>query len=64
MIVYFVHSYQFELTSDTNLLGSCDYGSRITALIEKDNIIGCQFHPEKSQKAGLEFINNFINWYP
>ena len=64
MIVYFVHSYQFQLTSDTNLLGSCDYGSRITALIEKDNIIGCQFHPEKSQKAGLEFINNFINWYP
>ena len=64
MIAYFVHSYQFELESEDNLLGYCNYGSRITALVEKDNIIGCQFHPEKSQKVGLKFINNFVNWKP
>ena len=64
MIAKFVHSYQFELESEDNLLGYCNYGSRITALVEKDNIIGCQFHPEKSQKVGLKFINNFVNWKP
>ena len=47
-----------------DLLGICDYGSEITAVIGKDNIIGCQFHPEKSQKIGLKFIKNFINWSP
>ena len=62
--VYFVHSYYFQVKRMENLLGYCEYGSEITAVIGKDNIIGCQFHPEKSQKIGLEFINNFINWSP
>lgn len=62
--VYFVHSYYFQVKRMENLLGYCEYGGEITAVIGKDNIIGCQFHPEKSQKIGLEFINNFINWSP
>ena len=63
-IVYFVHSYYFQVKKMEDLLGICDYGSEITAVIGKDNIIGCQFHPEKSQKIGLKFIENFINWSP
>lgn len=63
-IVYFVHSYYFQVKKMEDLLGICDYGSEITAVIGKDNIIGCQFHPEKSQKIGLKFIKNFINWSP
>ncbi len=62
MVAYFVHSYHFQLKDEENLLGYCDYGSKITAIIEKNNIIGCQFHPEKSQKIGLKFIKNFLNW--
>ena len=62
MVAYFVHSYHFQLKDEENLLGYCDYGSKITAIIEKNNIIGCQFHPEKSQKMGLKFIKNFLNW--
>jgi len=62
MVAYFFHSYHFQLKDEENLLGYCDYGSKITAIIEKNNIIGCQFHPEKSQKMGLKFIKNFLNW--
>lgn len=62
MVAYFVHSYHFQLNDEENLLGYCDYGTKITAIIEKNNIIGCQFHPEKSQKIGLKFIKNFLNW--
>tara|TARA_Y100000590_G_scaffold452259_1_gene595049 strand:+ start:33321 stop:33977 length:657 start_codon:yes stop_codon:yes gene_type:complete len=61
---YFVHSYYFELEDEENLIGYSKYGINIAALIAKDNIIGSQFHPEKSQKFGLSFINNFINWVP
>tara|TARA_Y100001935_G_C17302768_1_gene510332 strand:- start:1639 stop:2286 length:648 start_codon:yes stop_codon:yes gene_type:complete len=64
MIAYFVHSYYFQVKKIENLLGYCDYGSKITAIIGKDNIIGCQFHPEKSQKIGLKFIKSFMNWRP
>tara|TARA_Y100000996_G_C22424869_1_gene603049 strand:- start:230 stop:886 length:657 start_codon:yes stop_codon:yes gene_type:complete len=61
---YFVHSYHFELGDEKNLIGYSKYGVNIAALVAKDNIIGSQFHPEKSQKFGLSFINNFINWVP
>ena len=61
---YFVHSYYFQVKNIENLLGYCVYGNEITAVVGKDNIIGCQFHPEKSQKIGLKFIKNFINWSP
>ncbi len=61
---YFVHSYHFRAAKPENLLAHCDYGGDITAIVGKDNIIGAQFHPEKSQSAGLKMIANFLNWAP
>ena len=59
---YFVHSYNFICRDKKNILATCDYQQNITAIIGKENIIGTQFHPEKSQKAGLEILKNFICW--
>ena len=56
--VYFVHSY-FVKGCDDSLLALTDYGSKITAAVEKGNIFGCQFHPEKSGKIGLEILRGF-----
>ena len=61
---YFVHSYQFEVAHAADRLAHCDYGGDITAIVGRDNIIGAQFHPEKSQSAGLRLIANFLNWTP
>jgi len=61
---YFVHSYHFQVANKAHLLAHCDYGGDITAIIGRDNIIGTQFHPEKSQKAGLRMISNFLKWTP
>ena len=58
---YFVHSYNFQVKNNKNLLATTDHGEKITAAIIKDNIFGVQFHPEKSQLPGLELIKNFIN---
>ena len=59
---YFVHSYFVE-TPDTSLIaGECEYGHTFTAAIARDNIFAVQFHPEKSQKAGLQLLQNFMNW--
>ncbi len=58
--VYFVHSYQFICANNDNLVATCDYGGQITAVIAKGNIMGVQFHPEKSQTAGLTLIENFL----
>ena len=62
--VYFVHSYHFEVKNNNNLLASVDYGGKITAAIAHENIIGTQFHPEKSQSVGLQIIKNFLQWNP
>jgi len=59
---YFVHSYNFICRDKKNILATCDYQQNITAIIGKENIIGTQFHPEKSQKDGLEILKNFICW--
>ena len=59
---YFVHSYNFICEDKKNILGTCDYNQKITAIVGEENIIGTQFHPEKSQKIGLEILQNFINW--
>ncbi len=59
---YFVHSYNFICKNKKNILATCDYKQNITAIVGKENIIGTQFHPEKSQKIGLEILNNFIRW--
>ena len=62
--VYFVHSYHFEVENNNNLLASVDYGGKITAAVAHENIIGTQFHPEKSQSVGLQIIKNFLQWNP
>lgn len=59
--VYFVHSYHFVAEEDV-VIAEVDYGGKVTAAIAKGNIFGTQFHPEKSQAAGLQLIQNFIRW--
>ncbi len=61
---YFVHSYHFKATSDKNILAHVDYGGYISAIMGRDNILGTQFHPEKSQADGLKLIENFLTWSP
>ncbi|MEE9426992.1 MAG: imidazole glycerol phosphate synthase subunit HisH [Paracoccaceae bacterium] len=61
---YFVHSYHFRMADPVNRLAHCEFGGDITAIIGRDNIIGTQFHPEKSQSAGLRLISNFLGWKP
>ncbi len=61
---YFVHSYHFQVTDPAHLLAHVDYGGQITAVVGRDNIIGTQFHPEKSQSTGLRMIANFLRWSP
>lgn len=59
---YFVHSYRVIPKFETDCVGICNYeGHTISAIIEKENVTGCQFHPEKSGKAGLQLLSNFIN---
>ena len=59
--MYFVHSYEF-IPEDKNVISATtDYSSNIVCSVEKENIFGTQFHPEKSDKLGLQIINNFIN---
>lgn len=61
---YFVHSFHFECADHAHLLATCDYGGPITAIIGRDNILGTQFHPEKSQHYGLAFLAAFLGWTP
>jgi glutamine amidotransferase len=58
--VYFVHSYHFAVKNAAHILASANYGGRIAAAAGRDNITGVQFHPEKSQQAGLTIIRNFL----
>ena len=59
--MYFVHSYEFIPQDNSVITATTDYSSNIVCAVEKQNIFGCQFHPEKSDKTGLKIINNFIN---
>lgn len=61
---YFVHSYHFRVENPAHRLAHVDYAGDITAVIGRDTIVGMQFHPEKSQAAGLRMIANFLNWRP
>jgi glutamine amidotransferase len=61
---YFVHSYHLALTNPGDLLAATDYGGPIAAAICRDNMLGVQFHPEKSQATGLRLLGNFLNWQP
>ncbi|WJS86068.1 imidazole glycerol phosphate synthase subunit HisH [Paracoccus sp. TOH] len=61
---YFVHGWQFRVADPAHLLATADYGGPVTAVVGKDNIVGTQFHPEKSQAVGLRIIGNFLRWRP
>lgn len=61
---YFVHSYQMVMHDEGALLAHADYAGRVTAIVGRDNRMGTQFHPEKSQSAGLRLIANFLKWAP
>ena len=61
--MYFVHSYQAH-GEPADVLAVTDYGGPVTAVLARDNMIGTQFHPEKSQQAGLHLIGNFLEWRP
>lgn len=61
---YFVHSY-YPAPADAGLVtGTCEYGVSFTCAISRDNIFAVQFHPEKSQAAGLRLLSNFVQWRP
>ena len=62
MDFYFVHSYKFCPSDDEFTIGETIYTENFSSIVAKENIIGFQFHPEKSQKYGLKIINNFCNW--
>jgi len=59
--MYFVHSYEFIPNDKSVISATTDYSSNVVCAVEKENIFGTQFHPEKSDKIGLKIINNFIN---
>ena len=61
---YFVHSYHLLPDDPGHCLAHVEYGGRLTAMVARDNLAGTQFHPEKSQAAGLRLISNFLKWTP
>lgn len=62
--VCFVHSYHLRPEKPRHVLAEVDYGGSITAAVGRDNLVGTQFHPEKSQSAGLRLLSNFLRWQP
>jgi imidazole glycerol-phosphate synthase subunit HisH len=61
---YFVHSYHFIAKNPAHILAQTDYDMPIAAILGKDNMLGTQFHPEKSQAVGLAFLQAFLEWHP
>jgi glutamine amidotransferase len=62
--VYFVHSYYLRPKFAEHILAATDYGGSIPAVVGRDNIVGTQFHPEKSQAVGLQLLEHFLKWRP
>ena len=58
---YFVHSYYFDCTNSDNVLAETKYAINFPSIVNKENVYGCQFHPEKSSNQGLNIIKDFIN---
>lgn len=58
---YFVHSYYFDCINSNNILAETKYGINFPSIVNKENVYGCQFHPEKSSNQGLNIIKDFIN---
>ena len=61
---YFVHSYHLAVADRRHIVAETDYGGPVTAIVGRDNLAGTQFHPEKSQRLGLQLIANFLRWRP
>ena len=61
---YFVHSYALDPANENERLTTCDYGGPVTAVVGRGNMVGTQFHPEKSQRTGFILIKNFLGWRP
>jgi glutamine amidotransferase len=61
---YFVHSYHLVAENPAHVLATADHGGSVTAAVGRDNLLGTQFHPEKSQATGLRLIANFLAWRP
>ena len=61
---YFVHSYALKAADPADVVAVATYGGPVTAVVARDNLFGAQFHPEKSQKLGLQLIANFLRWTP
>jgi imidazole glycerol-phosphate synthase subunit HisH len=61
---FFLHAFHFVPASTGDMLATADYGGQVTAVVARNNIVGTQFHPEKSQKLGLALIGNFLKWKP
>ena len=59
---YFIHSYEFITKQKDCVVATTNYGNSIIVSVEKENIVGTQFHPEKSQKNGLIILENFLRW--
>ena len=61
---YFLHSYHFEAADPAHVAAVTSHGGPLVAAVARDTIIGCQFHPEKSQSYGLSFLSRFLEWCP
>ena len=61
---YFVHSYHMRCKNKNEVLASTNYGKKIVSAVIKDNLLGVQFHPEKSQEKGKKFLEEFLDWKP
>ena len=61
---YFLHSYHFAVQNPSDVAAMTDHGEGLVAAVARDNVVGVQFHPEKSQKYGLELLTRFLDWKP
>ena len=61
---YFLHSYHFDAADPAHIAAATDHGGPLVAAVARDTIIGCQFHPEKSQAYGISFLSRFLEWRP
>ena len=61
---YFLHSYAFDVADERQVAARTDHGGAVTAAVARDNILGVQFHPEKSQAYGLALLERFLQWKP
>jgi glutamine amidotransferase len=61
---YFLHGYHFDVADTADVLATTDHGGALVAAVGRDNVMGVQFHPEKSQMYGIAFLKRFLEWMP